>query len=266
MGILDELKREAELARQNKSQEELRKEEQERVYRDELAPRMSALHQFLVELVKLLEESGRPVTADYELPGIGKVEAMAQNNYGISIDSATAPRKIVLSFECLAAQEKQYTVTPRKTADETSLFLRDQKILFTEWPIRDGLGQIIGATFLVRPKVRTSIFFEVDQENSCLYIITRNFEGIGVKHCRIGYQQFNEAWKDQLGRYLLRKSPHLSIPSITEEQRMALRIRLAQEKRRAEEEWTPPPEEDDKTSNGSGLLGGLRKILFKPIR
>jgi hypothetical protein len=266
MGILDELKREAEFARQNKSQEELRKEEEERVYREELAPRMIALHQFLIELVKLLEESGRPVTADYELPGIGKVENLAHGNYGVSIDSSTAPRKIVLSFECQAPQEKQYTVSPRKAADETSLFLREQKILFTEWPIRDGVGNIIGATFLVRPKVRVSIFFEADQENFCLYVISRNFEGIGTKHSRVGYQQFNEAWKDQLGRYLLRKTPHLFIPSITDEQRRALQARLALEKRRTEEDWTAPPEEDDKTANATGLFGGLRKILFKPAR
>lgn len=264
MGILDELKEEAEQARLNKSAEERRREESARIYREEMIPRMLDLHDFLHKLVSLLEESGRAVTADYEIPGIGKVEGMVQSDYSVSIDSGVTPQKIVLRFECNAPMERRYSVAPKRLADEASQFLRDQKILFTEWPQRDGVGQIMGAMFQARMKVRASIFFEADKENSCLYVITHNFENISTKHNRLGYQQINESWKDQLGRFLLRKSQHLLLPSMTDAERRALQARLALDKQLAEARMALDMAAED--APDVGLFDGLRKRLFKPAR
>ncbi|MDD5033651.1 MAG: hypothetical protein PHE55_02750 [Methylococcaceae bacterium] len=266
MGLLEELKREAENARLAKEREEARQVELERIYHEEIRPRMLEIHRYLLEMIDHLNQVTWSVMASYDFPGIGKVENLLQGGYRISIDSLQNPKKIVLRFECVAPEERKYVIDSRSQADDASQFLAAQRVPFTEWPIRDGLHQIIGLAIQAKLRVWVNLIFEVEMDKSSIRVSSHNFTGITEISFLTDYQNIDKLWLDQLGHYILRKNECFGQLDISEEERRQIRQHLELE--RKQYELTNPTDETGREKGGipDGILPKLRKILFKPIR
>ncbi|WP_045226112.1 hypothetical protein [Methyloterricola oryzae] len=255
MGILDEIKKEAERLRKAQEAEDALRSVQERNDAQGLRERMVRIQRYLFELVDHLEVVGWPVDAVYSVPGVGDV-SFSQGNYRIFVDNASDPKKISLRFDCLTAESRHYSVTPRALADDFRKFLRSEQVAFSESPIRSG-AEVEGALFECRLRVLVSLLFETQEESFEVGVTTHNFEGLVDVKLHFPYQKIDEDWLDQLGHYVLRKDRRLSTLEIPDDVRRQLRQRLEEDNRRRQAEQAEPRKE-------AGFFARLGSLLRRP--
>ncbi|MGZ8219490.1 hypothetical protein [Methylomagnum sp.] len=266
---MDDLKREADQARLAKENEEERQAELEKIYRSDIAPRLIDIHRYLVEMLKHLEEVKWIVTVEYDIPGLGKTDNFRQGDYRIYIDRHETPRKVTLQCVRAMPNEQKFTVEPGK-AEELRQFLTANQVMFSDWPLRDSLGQITATVFQAKLQVRAWLSFEADIEFSRIRVYSYNFENLNHREYYFGYAVVDENWLDDLGHYLLRKRGFLGRQEMSGEARERLRQAVAKEKAQQREleqrfilEEVPSSGIKSKPSD-SGFLQVLRGRLFKP--
>lgn len=267
MGLLDDLKREADQARLAKKNEEARQAELERIYRSDIAPRLIDIHRYLVEMLKHLEEVKWIVTVEYDIPGLGRTDNFRQGDYRIHIDRHETPRKVTLQCQRAMPHEQKFTVEQGK-AEELRQFLNENQVMFSEWPLRDSFGQISATVFQAQIKVRAWLSFEADIESSRIRVFSQNFESLDQREYCFGYAAVDENWLDDLGHYLLRKRGFLGRQEMSNEARERLRQVVAMEKQKQRElerrfvlEEAPGTKSKPTDSN---FFRALRGRLFKP--
>ena len=263
MGLLDDLKREADRAREEKRAEEARLAELESLYRNAVAPRLMDIFHYLSEMIDHLKTVDWVVDAACQVPGLGTVGGLRQGNYSLRIDSHSTPRQVALRCECTADDQRKFPVEARK-ADELREFLVSHGSTFTEWPQREVPGSVKTTMFQVTLRVKAALVFEADIEASRIRVLSQNFEGPGRKEYFFGHGTIDEAWLDGLGHYLLRKKDVLGSQEMSDEARARLRQVVADEKlRRASEIGPQTIANRDQTPAEFGLLRSLRNRLFK---
>ncbi|SMF94508.1 hypothetical protein SAMN02949497_1826 [Methylomagnum ishizawai] len=263
MGLLDDLKREADQARTAKEAETLRQAGLDRIFRAEIAPRLTQVHRYLGEMLKHLEDAERPVAAAFDIPALGRVEGFRQEAYTLRIDGHGTPKKVTLNCDCVLPEERKFTV-PLAEAESLRQHLIANQVMFTEWPVRGGAGPVQMLLFQAKLRVRAGLGFEADIEASKVRVLSYNFEGLSIREYSFDYARIDAAWLDDMGRYLLREAKTLGYLEISEEARARLRQRAAEEKARQERLLALTQDKDkDKKSAERGLLGGLRS-LFGP--
>jgi len=258
MGILDDLKQQANQARKEKEDKEIRQAELERIYQTGIRPAMLNIHKYLTDLIEQLAAVQWSVTLGFDFPGIGRVGNLAQQDYKLTIDSQRNPKFVLLRFDCIAPEDKRYIVPSRAALDEASQFLLAQKVPFTDWAIRDSLHEITGFVIQAKLRVRTSLSFDADIENGLIVVTALNFQGIVEKGFSAHYTAITDEWLDQLGHYILRKNTAFGRLDISEEERNRIRWLLEEERRQYEAELANSPKEE---VSENGLLPRLRKIL-----
>lgn len=256
MGLLDDLKREADLAREAKETEAERLAKLEVLYRSSLQPKLLEIYRYLSEMIEQLEAVGWTVMAAYDIPGIGSIEGFRQGGYRLHIDSAECPKRVSIGVACTLDDERRYTVSGAQ-ADELSRFLVAQKLQFTEWPLRNSLGEPMGSVYQVKLGVRGGLVFEADVASSRIRVITHNFEGLADREYLFGPASLDGNWLDDLGHFLLRKKTVLGGQSLSEEALQRLRQLAREEEQRVAEISRGGDEK-------RGLLGNWRDRLFKP--
>lgn len=257
MGILDDIKKEAERLRHLQEAEDELKTAQERSALVALRDRMVRIHRYLFELVDQLDVVGWEVSASYSVPGVGEVE-FTQGNYRIYIDNVNDPKRISLRFDCSVSDSQHYPVKPRAIADEFRKFLRSEQVPFTELPIRNG-AEVEGATFECRLRVLVSLLFETQESDFTVQVSTHNFEGLADERLQFHYQKIDDDWLDKLGHYVLRKDRRLSALDISDDVRLQIRQRLEEDnRRRMAESGIVGQKKDD------GLLSRLGHLLRRP--
>ncbi len=264
MGILEDLKKEADTSRIAREQAKLGQAELERIYQAGIRPAMLRIHSYLLELVEQLGLVDLPVTVGFDFPGIGRINSLAQTNYRVSIDSHREPRFIKLLFECTAPEERRYNVMPKSAGDEACQFLTSQKTLFSDWAIRDANQEVVGLTIQCKLRFWVSLTFMVDIPSEGIRVSSYNFEGRGEKSFLASYQSIDEHWLDKLGLYVLRKNDSFGRLHISEEQRNRLR-KLVEEGKKHHEHHEHRSIDHQQTQNAQeGLLLKLRNMFAKP--
>ena len=264
MGILDELKREAEQARKAREEAEARQNDRGLNWEAQASECMLKIHRYLLELVEHIKQVDWEILTSYKLPAIGQIDKLKQGNYLILIDHAVHPRKIALRFECSWPEERKFPITPKEAAEEFCQFLFEQQVRFVDWPLRDRHHEITGLMIQAKLRILVSFLFEVDKD-ACIRLTTHNFEGIEQRSFKIPFEQVDEQWLDGLGRFLLRKVNHrMDSLEISDELKRRLRQRLE-----AERSQRPTGSETQRQAEAdisdAGLLQRLRDSLVKPV-
>jgi hypothetical protein len=262
MSLLDELKREAQ-ALQSADSVDQDAVQREADYKQRLRPAMLKILHYLVELTDQLKVLDPEVYQDYALPGIGLVKGLRQGNYTVHADSSDNTKIIRLRFSCIDEQEREYTVKPKSTADETRTFLEEQVMRYAEWPVRDPQQGIIGINFQLAVKVDVNFIFKADLEQGAIALIISNFSGFKLEKSVVLPERIDETWLDHLGNYLLRRRKNLFELEISDNDKAAIRQKLEEVQRQREAELQEAiqreQEEQDKTERNS-LLGRLRSF------
>ncbi len=262
MGILDDLKREAEQARRAKEGEEALRAERERTYRDEIRPRMKKIHQYLIEVVEQLQLINRQVKASYSIPCIGMMGDLTQENYRVFIDSAENPKELIIQFDCCAKDERKYEISAA-LSEEFRQFLIEQQVRFSEWPVRDGEGEITSVIFKGKLQVRVALVIKADFDQSRICATTINYDGLSVRDYTFDYAKIDDAWLDQLGHYLLRKEAHWDSLYISDEDRKRIHQRAREEQARLREFEGMEALSSTRNSGVRGIFQTLCSKLFR---
>ncbi|MFM8333799.1 MAG: hypothetical protein ACKN9T_19165 [Candidatus Methylumidiphilus sp.] len=258
MGILDDLKRQADNARLEKDLQEFLQQQSDRVYRDSLRPCMVKIHFFLLELVKQLQTVTWSVKTKFYYPGIGWVDGLEQKNYDVAVDNPRDPKRIVFCFDCEATEEKRYTLT-KIGGDEAMQFLKSNHVQFNSWAIQEGARQPAGLVIQAQLRLPVSVAFDVDIDSVGIRVVTRNLESHLEKTVVVPHKNLDDQWLDQFGRYILRKDASFGKLNISEEELARIRSLVESERKRTEQL--------NGKSNENGLLPKLRKIFSgKPDR
>lgn len=262
MGLLDDLRREADRVREEREAEETRQAELERIYRVAVAPRLIEIHRYLTELLDHLDTVCWTVDTTFSIPGIGRIEGLNQGNYSVHIDSHKTPKRVRLLCACLAGEERTFSVDVQK-ADELRQFLLANQAFFTEWPQRDGMGKIKSMMFQAKVRVRAELSFEADIRGSRILVASHNFEGVTDREYWFGYATIDENWLDGLGNYVLRKKLVLGGQEMSEEARDRLRRIVDREKAHRARNTDNSSGPDSAGKRAGGILGNLRTRLFR---
>lgn len=236
MGILDDLKKEADKLKAEQKTEQGEAARLEDVYKQKGRPHMKDIAGYLYEMIEQLKVVKLDVRADYDIPGIGLVKDLVQDDYRVIMDSKKSPRKVALQFICTTPTPGKYQVLSMPKADELRHFLQQQQIQFTEWGIRGHHDKLAGARFECQIQVRVKLVFTVDVEHERISLTTTNRHGLTMKNSHYGFAGINGKWMDELGHYILRKTEQLGTLDLTEDARQDIRDKVKQEQmQRAQE-------------------------------
>ena len=135
------------------------------------------------------------------------------------------------------ATDLAFSVLPLAQADETRDFLLSGRYVFSDWPLREANGQLVGMRFSVAElAIPASITIYADIENSSLLFYSKNMDGFQDHRDIVRPEDMDSAWLDRLGRYLPgqgRSPAHLELPG---EHRSAIRKAMESEKIERERE------------------------------
>ena len=268
MGILDDLKKEADRL-QDEQDTDLGKEAlQDQRYQEKAKPLMQRIAAYLCEMAEKLKVVKMPVPVAYDVPGIGLIKELHQENYRVYLDSREAPRKIAFQFACASGSVNKYTVTPMTAADEARQFMDKQQIHYSEWGVRDNQDKLMGAHFECQMQIQVKLVFTVDMENERLVVTSINRHGLTIKHSNFGFDGIDDKWMDELGHYILRKTEQLGALDISESTRQEIQQKLKEEQLRREAELGIPddksqPEKNEQEEEKAGKLGKVFKKYLK---
>ncbi len=265
MGVIDELKREAERRKQKLSEEEAGKVRKEETFQNAIRPAMQAVLRYLREMTEHLNFLKPDVGIGYTLPGFGEVGNLVQEDYRMAVDSAEQPGFVKLWFTCRSPDDLVFTVTPSAKARDTRRFLQDLRLVFAEWPLRDASNDVVGLGFEVKFSVPVVFLFQADMENEVITMQVTNFKGLNTQRDSFPPNTVNDKWLEDLGNYILGRNVNLRALHISDQERQQIRQRLqiSNAERKRELELALQREYMEKEDQESRLL---RNRLWKMVQ
>lgn len=214
MGLLEDLKSEAERIR-SEGERLTEAAQREAFYKANLRPKMLQALDYLNELLEQLKVVRPEVVGRYLLPGYSQPISATQALPKLTVDSGDNIQTLTLHTRYVAT-DLAFSVTPPTQADETRDFLLSGRYVFSDWPLREANGQLVGIRFSVAElAIPASVTIYADIENSCLLFYSKNMDGFQDHRDVVRADDMDAAWLDRLGHFLLGKgcSPvHLDIP------------------------------------------------------
>jgi hypothetical protein len=226
MGVIEDLKREAERRKQELSEEEAWKVRRDTVYKNGIRPAMQAVFRYLNEMTEHLNFLKPEVGIRYTLPGYGEIGNLVQEDYRMAVDSTEQPKFIKLWFTRRSPDDLVFTVTPRSTALDSRRLLQDLRMEFSEWPLRDAFNNVIGLGFEARFTIPVVFLFRADMENEAITMTVANFEGFNTLRDSFRPTEVNDELLEDLGNYILGRSANLRALHISDQERQQIRQRL----------------------------------------
>lgn len=235
MGVLDELKKEAEAAAADKAREEAARASALAQAREQIEPRMREAFRYFEELKQHLEAVNREIAASYEIRGVGRVNGLAQGQYRVS---AADPESLDrFSFRCVCAKSGMFQVMQQDAASVAAYrdYLKDNGLKATA---RDS-GR--GALFKVESVVPVAVEFSAHYERGAIVLQTRNLTAIGVSRHTLRVEQLEPKLLDEVAKAILRSPSRFDEvvdPSITQSGKVRLKkkIRAAMRQKEIEAE------------------------------
>lgn len=258
MGVLDDLKKEAEAIAAEKARESDERAAALDRARQEIAPRLQKAYQYFDELRHHLQLVNREILATYEIRGIGRVDGLLQGQYGVATERPDAVEKF--SFRCVCAKPGAFQVNQKDPAAVTSYrdYLRDNGL---KAKVRDtGRGS---ALFMVQSVVPVVVEFSADVERGAIMLRVRNLTALGVTRHTLTPEQLDAKLLDEIAKAILRTENKfeevlgISI-SDTSKVRLKKKIQAAMRQKQLEDELADRTEKREKTITGRvtrGLFG-----------
>lgn len=210
MGLLDELKQQAESLRQKQQvKKQLSQEEVEQNLQLMDTRFKDALH-FWKELFDSLNVVKPAITRYYYLEGATKLENLLQCDYKaedrhLTVDQKDYTNTVVLRFHCVADRkvtiEKQMAPVVQRTRD----YLWMHNLTFDLKETRNERGYVERGVFIVSCQVPILITIVANIENSQVKITTKNFEKLGEYTYTYDFDEFGKELQEELAKVILDK-------------------------------------------------------------
>ena len=238
MGLLDDLRNQADSKRASEEEEANRVANREQYYLDKIQPRMVKTYQFFNELVEHLNYIKLETVVDYPLQPGGAPQPLRQEGYKVVIDSSKAIKKVDFTMEGVLDEPVQFEVFGRDAVANHKE--RIQRYSFRhECKIRKDAQQYIqSALFILEGPLPLRVSVEADIPTSKIKVTIRNFTEPGFSSRVFTVEEFNDEFLDKIGKFVLRKEPVLfgSVEELSDEAKKKLRDRMIVEQRIRQQE------------------------------
>jgi hypothetical protein len=287
VGLLDELEQQAQQRKANADDASKRKSEREEIFRTQLDPGMTALHDFLGKLVANLKILLPKKQLRYNLAGYGDIVGYIEHEYDLKVTPQPTSKEITLTFPCAIAAEECPTVEvlgAPKVRTVAAAFQRYHLGGMQE-PKKDVSGEIVSARFNARGKIILHATFLADADSAVIKTTFVNFDALGTATKAFQPAQLKAEFFDEIGRYIMREPNNLFQEDLPDAYRVHLRSKIQQDemKRRWETKISEVQQQEldklkreqslagkfskflgaDKPSEGGGLLGKLKGLVKK---
>jgi hypothetical protein len=204
MGVLDDLKKQAESTKARQQAEEERREALESFCRTDILSKLSDLYTYLFELSEYLNYVKPEIALTYELEGCVSLDVLRQCAYEINVDSRQNMKKIDFDFPCEGDGEPvAFKVEGKKRAEETIQFLRNTGLTFRHKQRRGGQEALVTAQFVVERKVPVRFGFTANLEQGAIDLTIKNFEALRLLKLQVKPDAITEDYLEKLAKYIL---------------------------------------------------------------
>lgn len=236
MGLLDDLKKQAEAKKATEQQAALTQQELEKYYQDNIHPGMLNIYNYLNEMISHLNYLEHPTIARYPfLPG-NQLTELTQGEYKAVIDSTNTTKDITLSFECGFAKDLIVDVEGKDRIESYSDILKEYKIKFERRDEKDADYKLVRSHFRVIGPVYAMVNFVGDIEKSCVNLFMRNIERPGLIKHTLKPEHLNDDFMDRLAKYLIRESDDFLKLDIDDSAKDEIRKKLQEAQQQREQE------------------------------
>jgi hypothetical protein len=236
MGILDELREQAENVKTSSETEKERCERLHQKYLQEINPKLQLFYRFLHELVSHLNYINLDLYATYDFPVVGAHADFKQGQYRIVADSDTEMKDIKFQFVCERPGEFSFFIDNRSEVERVEDFLSKHHIQFYAKKEKDQRYNVISGDFRVKGVVPILIRMSADIEESKIIMTLTNFDGFGVRRLLLNPEQITESLLDRFGSYILRREAEFLQTKLSEQDIQKIRETMLREKAEQEEE------------------------------
>ena len=267
MGILDDLKQQANRQRHGEAEDRARRAELDEYYEKQILPAMEALYGYLFELTEQLNYLKTDISYSYTVENLGMLENLQQTDYRVSVDSRRNMKKLILSFSCKGEGREHATIEGNKAIDTYSEYLRTSRLTFDHVKIHSNTpaGQI--AEFSVDNEVPVIFAFMANIEKARIDLLVTNFDRIASYRLQLKPEQIDAELLDRLGRYILRERSDFLELDITDEAREQIRKQVRESQLHRERELLAAEARERaegkavKPASHKGLLGSIKRKL-----
>lgn len=266
MGLLEDLEKEAEKRRAGDDEAQVLREERERQYREVCEPAMQALSEYLTRLFKQVETLKTRTRLGFEMVGYGRVEAETESEFQIRQTREPGRFRLDISGAAQVLSEACPLVQVDGVAKVKAMNrLFQQARLGGMQPLtKDEAGEVSSASFRARGRIDLVGEIEALAGTGQVRMAFTHFEGQGTVTRTFPAERLNEAFFDELGRYLLCQSASAFREALPEDVRSQIKARLAQQE--LKKRWEDKLAERQKAeyqalARAQGALGQVRHEL-----
>jgi hypothetical protein len=236
MGLLDDLRQQAEQRRSAGKDAESEQARHDEIYRTQIKPKIEALYDYLQELVQHLNYLDMEIPVRYRFYGSTKSEGFKQKNYSLRIDAQETT--MALTLHCEAVADRPVSI-PAKTEAVAAAIGKELKQHGLQAVVHEASSKDAGKAFYVKVEPVIPIFFDfsADRGREAIVLHLENYAELGVMSDLFTVEKLDDLWFDHVGALIMRKSDRLIRRSITVEERRKIQNRLAsdQEERRKDD-------------------------------
>lgn len=263
MGILNELREEA---NKKKNKELERKDSQqilESVYKSELLPALQHVYKFFKEIVEYLEILEDPIIIKEYSNKYQDFNDLVQKLYKIKTDKYGGATKfnelkeITLRYFYIGEGAFTLEAFTQAEIDQHIKLLSAHKVPF-DWSRQFNAVTNSLATFTIERKIPVIIKFEVDIQSSRINLKIINHSNFDVTKRTYKASEIDENFLDKLARYLLHKDNSFLQIDISEEEKAAIRAKIKEK----QEKDTLYAGRDSINPNSESSLVGKFKSMF----
>ncbi len=199
MGILDNLKKQAEALRGRVSNGNGAAELAE-FNHSAVVSSLRSIHSFLHDVVEQLYVVAQDINIEYEIPEVGSLTGLKQGRYELQ-STTRGEMEVTLSYFLYQDGETKFDV-PEENAELIQHGLRENGLwVVTEKNSRPQEGFTL---LSVKSQVPVRFIFREDFAESVIKLRVENYEVPGSQEFSLHPDQVNDAFLDELGKYVLR--------------------------------------------------------------
>ncbi len=233
MGILDELREQADERRGEEQERAERESERSAYYQNELRPRMRAIYAYLFELVQHVNYLRPVVCVDYQFEGLGSLDGFCQGPYQLTTEGGGNLKRVSLSCEAVRDKTFELETSSRQELERMKNYFWRNRLPFQA----NATGAGRGVRFIFEGRVPVVCAFEVDFAAGAIVLTMRNVDRLGMDRFSFKPEQVDDVLLDRFARFVLRRDDGLIALEMSEEDRDRLRRMLHEQKRQSVLDW-----------------------------
>jgi len=255
MGVLDELKKEAEKSQLQQEQQESEAAAKRVELERKLLTRVDDLFCYFKEFEQQLKLANPNVTGAFDAGGLCTLTNLTQGEYKLTTRDVGDVRKFSFQYTCTGSGVREVKLANMALAEQ-----KRELLTVNNLKCRIKIDANDRCQLLIHAFVPISFQFEVDADKAAVRLRVKNKPMLGVANYSYAADQINAEFMDEVAKYILDKPnrfAELSGNAVPEDALSRIREQLAKDKAKTKAKLA--------AGNDQPGAGGLKGILTKPL-